>query len=471
MDPMTPSETDTRTPGDPGSADDGGDRPRRRFRLPAPPLWLLGLLEAVQALLATALLVALPVLAVGLAGGFTRIDLEFVARFSAQVWLILHGTPAELAVPVPGDVLGEGVTLAEGWLHLLPMGLTLVPLALGWRAGGRLARGAWSDQLWQGLLALVVVYAGVGVGIAHLGQAEGFTAQLHWAGLCAAGVMAVGALAGSYAEARSWARLIGVDLEDRVERLSQRLKWAGSYLWGVLRGGLIAVVAAVGLSAVLLAVQLGSSWMEIANTYQQLDPGVWGVIGLTLLHLGLLPNMVLWTLSYTTGAGFALGTGTTVAPQAVELGPVPALPVLGALPSGAGEGFLAVLAVPLLAGIIAGWWLMREGENHLDDWFALRISWRPISLTLSTLVLGLLTGVVAAGVAVLPLWLSHISLGIGRLTDIGPHALLAAGLLGAWVCVGTILGYLIAPAAHSARRRRSAEDPAEPGESPDGTEE
>ncbi|MGC5276343.1 DUF6350 family protein, partial [Escherichia coli] len=69
--------------------------------------------------------------------------------------------------------------------------------------------------------------------------------------------------------------------------------------------------------------------------------------------------------SYTTGAGFALGTGTTVAPQAVELGPVPALPVLGALPSGAGEAFLAVLAVPLLAGIIAGWWLMREGENHL----------------------------------------------------------------------------------------------------------
>lgn len=456
---MTPSDTDPRAAG----AADAPGRHRRRLRLPAPPLWLLGLLEAVQVLLATALLVGLPVLAMGLAGGFAQMDLEFVGVFSAQIWLVLHGTPVEVAVPVDGGLLGEGVTLAEGWLHLLPMGLTLVPLALGWRAGGRLARGAYSDQLWQGLLTLVLGYAAVAAGIAHLAQSEGFTAQMHWAALCAAGVMAVGALAGSYAEARSWARLIGVDLEERVARLSQRLKWAGHYAWAVFRGGLIAVVAAVGLSAMLLAVQLGISWMEIANTYQRLDPGVWGVVGLTLLHLGLLPNMVLWTLSYTTGAGFALGSGTIVAPYAVELGPVPAVPVLGALPTASGEGMLAVLAVPLLAGMIAGWWLMREGENHLDDWCALRISWRPVSWTLSTLLLGTFAGAVAAAVVVLPLWLSHISLGIGRLTDVGPHALLAAGLLGAWVAIGTILGYLIAPAAHTVRRRR-VESAGEPGD-------
>ncbi|GAB3190652.1 cell division protein PerM [Nesterenkonia suensis] len=448
---------DARDAGDARNAGDAGEAvaPRRpRLRLPAPPLWLLGLLEAVQVLLATALLVALPVLAVGLAGGFAEIDLEFMAAFSAQIWLVLHGTPVEVAVPVAGDVLGGGVTLAEGWLHLLPMGFTLVPLALGWRAGGRLARGAYSDQLWQGLLTLVLGYAAAAVGIAHLAEADGFAVQLHWAALCAAGVMAVGALAGSYAEARSWTRLIGIDLEDRVERLSQRLKWAGHYAWAVIRGGLLAVVVAVGLSALLLAVQLGLTWMEIANTYQRLDPGVWGVVGLTLLHLGLLPNLVLWTLSYTTGAGFALGSGSTVAPHAVELGPVPALPVLGALPSSGGDAMLAVLALPLIAGMLAGWWLMREGENHLDDWCALRISWRPVSWTLSTLALGVLTGAVAAVVAVLPLWLSHISLGIGRLTDVGPHALLAAGLLGVWVGVGTILGYLIAPAAHTVRRRR-----------------
>lgn len=412
------------------------------------------MLEAVQVVLATALIVALPVLAVALAGGFAEIDLEFVATFTAQIWLIIHGTPVELAVPLGEGVLGEDADTAQGWFHLLPMGLTLISVGLGWRAGGRLARGAYSHQLWQGLLTLVLGCAGAGVGAAYLAQAQGFIVQPHWAGLCVGFVVALGALGGSYVEARSWTRLIGIDLESRVERVSQRLKWAGSYAWAVLRAGVIAVVAAVGLSAVLLAVQLGVNWMEIANMHQQLDPGVWGVIGLTLLHLGLLPNMVLWTLAYSTGAGFALGAGTTVAPYALELGHVPAIPVLGAMPEQAGGAMLAVLAVPLVAGVIAGWWLMREGENHLDDWFALRISWRPMSLSLSTVTLGLLTGMVAAVVIVLPLWLSHISLGIGRLTDVGPHALLAAGLLGAWVAIGAMLGYLIAPAAHGVRRRR-----------------
>lgn len=448
---MTRSETDSSASGD---AETSGGSPRRRFRLPAPPLWLLGLLESVQVVLATALIVTLPVLAMALAGGFSDIDLGFVASFSAQIWLIIHGTPVELAVPLGEGVLGSGPETAQGWFHLLPMGLTLIPLALGWRAGARLARGAYSHQLWQGLLTLVLGYAGASFGIAHLAQADGFIVGPHWAMLCAGFVIAVGALGGSYAEARSWSRLIGMDLESRVEQLSQRMKWAGHYAWAVARAGVLGVVAAVGLSAVLLAVQLGFGWMDIANVYQQLDPGMWGVVGLTLLHLGLLPNLVLWTLAYTTGAGFSLGAGTVVAPQAVQLGPVPALPVLGALPEQGGEMLLAALAVPLGAGLLAGWWLMREGENHLDDWFALRISWRPISLALSTLLLGVFTGAVAAAVSILPLWLSHISLGIGRLTDVGPDALLAAGLLGAWVALGTILGYLIAPAAHRVRRRR-----------------
>ncbi len=431
---------------------------RRRLRLPPMPLWLLGILESLQMLLTTVLLVVLPVLGMSLAGGFEQITPGFVSGLAAQIWMVIHGVPVELIVSLDDGALGERVSIPDGgWFHLVPMGLTLIPLALAWRAGRRLARGAYSDQIWHGLLPLVISYAGAGAGLSVLAQDTAFEVHPAFAALCTAAVVALGSLSGCYAEARSWTRMIGVDLESRIEEFSQQLRWAGSYAWAILRAGAVACVVAVGLSALLLAGQIGVRWMDVANVYQQLDPGFWGVLGLTLLHLGLLPNMILWTLAYSTGAGFSMGTGTTVAPYAVELGPLPAVPILGVLPQGAPDGALAVLLVPVFAGVAAGWWLMREGENHLDDWFALRIAARPISLTISTLALGVFTGLAAAALAVGPLWLSHISLGMGRMTDIGPDAALAAALLGAWVGLGAIIGYLLAPAAHQVRRRRPAE--------------
>lgn len=446
------------TPAPPEDAEDGvssSSRIRRRLRLPAPPLWLFGLLEAVQAVLATALLVGLPVLAMTWGGAFAEAAPGFIASLAAQMWLILHGTPVELVITLPEGALGEGLEIPDGgWFHLLPMGLTLIPAALGWRAGRRLAQGAYTDQLWQGLTTLVLGYAAAGAGFSQLAAAESFQAESHWAGLCAGLVMAVGSLSGCYAEARSWTRLIGIDLEAKVEELSQRLRWAGYYAWAVMRAAAVACAAAVGLSAALLAGQLAFSWMDMVNIFQRLDPGVWGILGLTLLHLGLAPNMVLWTLAYSTGAGFSVGTGSMVAPHAVELGAVPAVPVLGALPGSSGEAALAVLLLPVLAGAVAGWWFMREGENHLDDWFALRIPLRPVSLTLSTLCLGVLIGAATALVAAGPLALSHISLGMGRMTNIGPEVLTAAGLLGLWVALGSIIGSLAAPAAHQVRKRR-----------------
>lgn len=428
---------------------------KRSWKLPTPPLWLFGLLEAIQVILAMTLLVGLPVLVMGLAGGFGSFDPAFLSSFAAQIWLIIHGVPVELSVLLEEGALGAETQIPDGgWFHLLPMGLTLIPFFLGWRAGRRLAQGAYSGQLWQGLLTLILGYAAAGAGFSYLAASDGFDVLPVWGAVCAGAVLMLGSLGGSYGEARSWTRLIGIDLEARVEAFSQQLKWAGYYAWAVLRAGVVACVAAVGLAAVLLAGQVAVHWMDIANVYQQLDPGIWGATGLTLLHLGLTPNLIMWTLSYSTGAGFAVGEGTTVAPYASELGPVPAVPVLGALPGEPHALGLAVVLLPVLAGVLAGWWLMREGENHLDDWFALRISARPLSLTLSTLALGVFTGAATAAIALGPLWLSHISLGMGRLVDIGPNAWQAAAMLGGWVALGTIIGYLIAPAAHQVRRRR-----------------
>lgn len=411
-------------------------------RLPTPPLWFYGIYEAVQAVLATTLLVAVPVMGISLARNLAHFDLEAAATLAAQAWLVIHAVPLNLGA-------GE----AEGWFHLVPLGMTLVPFLLAWRAGRRLAQGSYPTQLWQGLLLFSVGYAAAGVGLAA--YAQGDVGTQVWAGVAAGTMVAIGSLSGCYAEARSATRMIGVDIEARVERYSQSLRWAGAFLWAVLRAGVVAAVAAVGLSALLLAGWLGFHWMEIANAYQQLDAGLWGGIGVTLLHLGLLPNAVLWTVAYTSGAGFAMGAGSPVGPFATAVEQVPDLPLLAALPHTAGDYATAVLALPLVAGAAAGWWLMREGENHFDDWCQLKLRVRAVSLTVSTLVLGMLTGLVSAALLILPLWLSHISLGIGRMNDVGPHAALAAGLTGALIALGVILGYLLAPATAAKRRRRS----------------
>ncbi|WP_022873830.1 DUF6350 family protein [Nesterenkonia alba] len=403
----------------------------RRLRLPTPPLWLFALFEAVQALLATVLLIAVPVAVVEAIRSFTGFELESAASLAGQLWLVMHAAPLELN--------GGGV------FHLVPLGLLVVPFGIAWRAGRRLAQGAYPTQLWVGVTVYVVLYttaAGAVGGYAHTSFAE---TSPTWSATAAAAVTLTGCLGGCVAEARSVTRMFGVDVEAKLDELSQPIKWAGAYLWAVVRAGTVAAVAAVGLASLLLAGVLAWRWMDVVNAYQHLDTGLAGGLGMTLLHLAVAPNLALWALAYSSGAGFSLGSGSTVGPLTTRLGEIPEVPVLAAVPTSTGEYSWLVFALPVAAGIAAGVWFLREGENHFDDWCALKLKVRGVSATVSTLTVGLLTGLTTAGLLVVPLWLSHISLGVGRMVDIGPHALAAAGLTGAWVAAGCALTQLVAP--------------------------
>ena len=50
------------------------------------------------------------------------------------------------------------------------------------------------------------------------------------------------------------------------------------------------------------------------------------------------------------------------------------------------------LVVPALAGALAGWWFLREGENHFDEWLSIKVRARWFTATASTLVLGVVIG-------------------------------------------------------------------------------
>lgn len=414
--------------------------PTPRRSLPM-PLIAQGGVEALVAALVSALAVIVVIGGVWLAGGLVAPTMDYVAQLCGQAWLLLHGVPAQLTL--------EGATTSadtvSGTLWLAPWGLTLLPLWLGFRAGRRLARASYTDQLWQALLGAGGTYGLFALLTSLLVSTPGVGINPVWGTLIPALLHGVAVMVGVRREAGSWERLIGVDLAATVARRSQYSRWAGSYAWSVVRAGWVGLLSALAISALLLAVQIGLRWSEILQAYEALDAGIWGGIALTLVQLGLIPNGALWALAWTTGAGFAVGEGTVFSPLGNHAGEVPALPLLAALPPDLGPTGWVVLLLPVLAGVLAGWWLLRAGENHLDEWLSLKIPQRWASLTLSTLALGVAVGLVVAVLSLLPLALSGGTLGLGTLTHLGPHVWASAGLLGALIGGGAMVGYLISP--------------------------
>ncbi|GAB3542157.1 hypothetical protein GCM10027403_34470 [Arthrobacter tecti] len=399
------------------------------------PLWLQGAFELGQAAVVSALVVVIPLAGVWLTGGFAAREALGTLRLASQAWLVIHGVPLEITLPDGGT----------GTLWVVPLALTLLPFLLAWRAGRRLARASYTDQLWQALLGALVVYAAFGFGAAFLAD-DGATSASPAAGasvpLIAAGL---GMIIGAYREAGSWGRLIGVDLAEWISTTSQHSRWAGSYVWSAVRASFLAVVAALGLAALLLAVTLAIHWASIATIYERLDAGIVGGAVVTIGELGFLPNLAIWTLSWSSGAGFALGTGSSITPLATTAGPLPAVPILGAVPSGTLDYGMAALALPVVAGVLAGLWFFREGENHFDEWLQLKVRARWFTATASTLTLGAFIGVMAGlGVAVLAL-LSGASAGIGRFVELGPDPMWTGLWVAAEVAVGVVVGYAAGP--------------------------
>lgn len=405
------------------------------------PLWLQGALEFLQSAFFSAVLVVVPLVAVWFAGGFEERTLDSLFQLAGQIWLLIHGVPLHLAVPV-GESSAETLT---GTMSLTPLGLTLIPFFLSWRAGRRIARASYTDQLWQGIAGALGAYMLFGLITGYAVSTEEVGVSLAAAALVPLIAAGSGVVVGAYREAGSWGRLVGVDTAAWIAKTSQHSRWAGSYVWSVARASALGYVAAFGLASAVLAVNLGLHWVEISNVAQQLRPGPVGGAVLTLGQLGLMPNLAVWTLAWVSGGGFTLGTGTTLSTLETTVGPLPAIPVLAALPTGDLSSAWLFMLVPVVAGFVAGWWFLREGENHLDDWISLKVRSRWISLAASTFALGILVGGGTGLLSLLGSMLSGGSLGIGRLTDIGPNLWLSALMLAAEVGVGVVLGYLVAP--------------------------
>ena len=416
-------------------ADQTGDR-----GLPM-PLWLQGALETAQAAIISALVVVAPIVAVWATAGFQNGQFEVLARLAGQSWLLVHGVPLELAGAGSGPANHGGSDV----LSLIPLGLTLIPFLLAWRAGRRLARASYTDQLWQALLGSWGVYAAFGMATGFVCRTADVGINLWYAMLVPLVPYGLGMVVGARREAGSWSRLIGVDAVDWISRTSQHSRWAGSYFASAAKAGYVAVVSALTLAAVLLAADLFIHWNLVVSVYEALDAGPVGGAALTIAQLGFLPNLVVFALAWTSGAGFAMGVGSQAGPLGTAVGPLPSVPVLAAIPSGPLDYAFVAMIVPVLAGAIAGWWFLREGENHFDEWLAIKVHARWFTATASTVVLGLLVGAAAGLLTMCLAWLARGSAGLGRLTAIGPDPLWTAVWVAAEVAAGVVIGYAAGP--------------------------
>jgi Family of unknown function (DUF6350) len=176
-----------------------------------------------------------------------------------------------------------------------------------------------------------------------------------------------------------------------------------------LTGGAAGAAAMVACSAVLLTGSLVVHFGAAVTVAEGMHSGLVGGIIVALVGAAAVPNAVLCAGAYMTGAGFTVGTGTLVAPQAVHVGTLPGFPLLAALPrAGSLAPWLqtALVLAPLAAGVVAGAVVTRR-------WPSRRVEQAVLRGALAGLTGGLGFGLLTA--------LARGSVGPGRMQQVGPN--------------------------------------------------
>jgi hypothetical protein len=305
---------------------------------------------------------------------------------------------------------GVGVLVGAIPVTLVPWGATVVIAFMISRFAAASARQIRPEQRASpGLISVVTVAAyqlPVLVGAVLWG--EPWRAPGRWAAVI--GVYLLAAWWGSSRSLGSSHRTLG------AKRATVPL-WSRAIPRAVLTAQLVMLVA----GAAVLVTGLWMNLQRVEALHQALHPGVAGGIALLLIQLAFVPNALIWSGSYALGSGFSLGAGSVVAPAATQLGMVPGIPLLGALPS-TGPGDLAQL-----------WWLVAGAvAGAVACWVALgsRPALRPDQASLAGGACGLLAGAVFTGLA----WAASGDLGTLRLAGIGPR------LFPLLVMAGTTMG-------------------------------
>ena len=255
-------------------------------------------------------------------------------RGAVWIWLGAHHIPFQLALPPTG---------IAGYLTYLPIGGVLLPIlairSAFNRALNRL-QGYFHDI--NGVrLIFSALYAVLVTALAFLSKSTAVTSQWYLAPIISFLLALIATLTAGQKIPLS-----------RPVRMAIRA-------WALI----------IGASLVVVTVLIFLNFAQVKNITTSLQPGIFGGFLLLFLNILYLPNAAVATAAYFSGTGLAVGAGTLVSPLWYHLGQVPALPLLGILPTG--KQPLAMIAVIAFIGVgvlLARWSLVYGIQSLIQSY-------------------------------------------------------------------------------------------------------
>ncbi len=177
------------------------------------------------------------------------------------------------------------------------------------------------------------------------------------------------------------------------------------WISGGLKLGGLSVVVLVAASFVASVIALVAGWSRMAGIQELLGAASAADTSFIVGGQALFaPTVMAWVAAWWSGAGFLTATDSLHSPTVAGAGPIPPIPLLGAVPETA-PGMWVILA-PIALGIGLGVVAVRSfRREHL----------------LHQTAQGVLASVITASVTALWMWSATMSLGSVRLASMGPR--------------------------------------------------
>lgn len=371
----------------------------------------LAALQALIILSSAVGVILVPLTLAWLLEGNGSVDWIVALQVAGYAVLLSVGVPIQIG---EGEIVG--IAFDTFALSFLPLGLTLVMALMIIRIGHRISAASSLWPAWLGgALTFGAASYGLSLVVANPSVILGEWDPLFRPALFFALLLFVSSVSGKRFELVSGSNQVEaaerIWIRERVGNFIAKLHWTiSTSALPALRIGTSVIVFLLLASSLLIMVALVIGWVEVLRLYQSLSLSFLGGLMVTLGQLAILPNLIIFGMAWISGAGFSIGAGSYVSPLATQLGPLPALPIFAALPTGGFERGIVFAIVPVVAAIIATL-LARKFTEKMRWEFATSFSAAAVLAGFSALVASLLAFALAL--------LASGSLGPGRFVEVG----------------------------------------------------